>query len=301
MSGIINSVNTNTGAMIALDSLDETNQALAVTQKQVSTGFRVADASDDGAAFAIATTVRSTVGALNSANQQLGASQGLLSTTNSALTNIATTMGSMRDTLVKLADSSLSVSERTQDQAQYTSLANQVQSYIQDAAYNGQTLIGNITGSTGSFGSVNIARNEAGASYTIATAGGSEIYNSLISGSLAGTSATPMTATSAKAALVVGTNTDGGAAGTPGLFIRTLNVVETSLNTVGTEINYVNNQVSYNNNKIDALNTGLGSMVDADLAKELAQLTALQIRQQLGTQALSLANQAPQSLLSLFK
>ena len=119
MSGIINSVNTNTGAMIALDSLDETNQALAVTQKQVSTGFRVADASDDGAAFAIATTVRSTVGALNSANQQLGASQGLLSTTNSALTNIATTMGSMRDTLVKLADSSLSVSERTQDQAQY--------------------------------------------------------------------------------------------------------------------------------------------------------------------------------------
>jgi flagellin len=301
MSGIINSVNTNTGAMIALDSLDETNQALAVTQKQVSTGFRVADASDDGAAFAIATTVRSTVGALNSANQQLGASQGLLSTTNSALTNIATTMGSMRDTLVKLADSSLSVSERTQDQAQYTSLANQVQSYIQDAAYNGQTLIGNITGSTGSFGSVNIARNEAGASYTIATAGGSEIYNSLISGSLAGTSTTPMTATSAKATLVVGTNTDGGAAGTPGLFIRTLNVVETSLNTVGTEINYVNNQVSYNNNKIDALNTGLGSMVDADLAKESAQLTALQIRQQLGTQALSLANQAPQSLLSLFK
>jgi flagellin len=165
MSGTINSVNTNTGAMIALESLDETNHALTVTQKQVSTGFRVADASDDGAAFAIATTVRSTVGALNSANQQLGASQGLLSTTNSALTNIATTMGSMRDTLVKLADSSVTGTERTQEQAQYTSLTSQVKSYVQDAAYNGQTLIGNITGSTGSFGSVNISRNEAGASY----------------------------------------------------------------------------------------------------------------------------------------
>ena len=60
-------------------------------------------------------------------------------------------------------------------------------------------------------------------------------------------------------------------------------------------------QVSYNNDKIDALNSGLGSLIDADLAKESAQLQALQIRQQLGTQALSIANQAPQSLLSLFK
>ena len=73
------------------------------------------------------------------------------------------------------------------------------------------------------------------------------------------------------------------------------------LNTVGSEINYVTNQIKFNSNKIDALNLGLGSLVDADLAKELAQLQALQIRQQLGTQALSLANQAPQTLLSLFK
>jgi flagellin len=66
-------------------------------------------------------------------------------------------------------------------------------------------------------------------------------------------------------------------------------------------VNYVDDQVSYNSDKIDALNTGLGALVDADLAQESAQLQALQIRQQLGTQALSLANQAPQTLLSLFK
>ena len=80
-----------------------------------------------------------------------------------------------------------------------------------------------------------------------------------------------------------------------------MNAVGTALNTIGSEVNYVNNQVSYNSDKIDALNTGLGALVDADLAQELAQLQALQIRQQLGTQALSLANQAPQTLLSLFK
>jgi flagellin len=66
-------------------------------------------------------------------------------------------------------------------------------------------------------------------------------------------------------------------------------------------VNYVNNQVSYNSDKINSLNNGLGALIDADLAKESAQLQSLQIRQQLGTQSLSIANQAPQSLLSLFK
>ena len=80
-----------------------------------------------------------------------------------------------------------------------------------------------------------------------------------------------------------------------------MNSVGQELNTIGAAINYVTNQVSYNSDKIDALNSGLGALVDADLAKESAQLQALQIRQQLGTQALSLANQAPQTLLSLFK
>jgi flagellin len=80
-----------------------------------------------------------------------------------------------------------------------------------------------------------------------------------------------------------------------------MNSVNNELNTIGAAVNYVNNQVSYNSDKIDALNSGLGSLVDANLAQESAQLQALQIRQQLGTQALSLANQAPQSLLSLFK
>ena len=93
--------------MIALESLNKTNSALAAAQKQVSTGYRVADSTDDGAAYAIAQSVRSTVGALTSANQQLGNVQGLLSTTQSGLNNISNTMASMRDVLVKLSDSSV--------------------------------------------------------------------------------------------------------------------------------------------------------------------------------------------------
>src|SRR6476620_5033199 len=103
----LNSVNTNMGAMIALQSLNRTNADLATAEKRVSTGFRVADSTDDGAAFAIAQGVRSTVGALTSANQQLGNVQGLLSTTQSSLTDVSNTLASMRTVLVKLADASV--------------------------------------------------------------------------------------------------------------------------------------------------------------------------------------------------
>src|SRR5258707_14737076 len=102
----INSVNTNSSAQIALQSLNATNSMLQVVQKQVSTGFRVADAVDDGAAYAIAQGIRSTVGALTRANQQLGNVQGLLSTTISGLNNMSNTMFRMRDRLVQLSATS---------------------------------------------------------------------------------------------------------------------------------------------------------------------------------------------------
>jgi flagellin len=287
----LNSINTNMGAMIALKSLNETNSALQVVQKQVSTGFRVADATDDGAAYAVAQSIRSTVGALTSANQQLGSSQGLLSTTSSALSNVSNTMASMRNVLVKLSDSSVTGQDRTNYSAQYASMLANVKTFIQDANYDGKNLIaGTMTGANGSFARVAVARNESGSSYGIATFGGNAMYQSLAGLTTALNSPTG----AASAAVMIGTS--GGAT-----FISMFSTVSTALNTVGSEINYVNNQVSYNSSKIDSLNSGVGSLVDADLAKESAQLQSLQIRQQLGTQSLSTANQSPSALLSLFK
>ncbi|WP_428488236.1 flagellin [Rhodopila sp.] len=281
----VDSVNTNMGAMIALQSLQTTQTQLGVVQKQVSTGFRVADSTDDGAAYAIAQSVRSTVGALTAANQQLGGVQGLLSTTQSGLNDISNTMNSMRDILVNLSSGNVSADERTNYEKQYASKVTQIQTFIQDADYNGKTLIGNVSGSNGSFSRVAVARNESGSSYGIATFSGSALYNSI-----AFTTTQLGSATTVQALMTA-----------TGTFINQQNSVGQGLNTVGSEINYVNNQVSYNNDKIDALNSGLGALVDADLAKESAQLTSLQIRQQLGTQSLSMANSAPQSLLSLFR
>jgi flagellin len=281
----LNSVNTNMGAMVALQSLESTQSQLSVTEKQISTGYRVADSTDDGAAYAIAQNIRSTVGALTSANQQLGAVQGLLSTTQAGLNNISNTMASMRDVLVSLSSNSVQGTARTDYIKQYQTMLTNVQTDVQDADYTGKTLIGDLTGSSGTFGRVAVARNENGSTYGIASFSGSAMY-----GSISFTS-TQLAGASTVAALITATGT----------FLNQQSSIGTELNSIGSSVNYINNQTTYNNDKIDSLNSGLGSLIDADLAKESAQLTALQIRQQLGTQALSLANQAPQTLLSLFK
>ena len=282
----LNSVNTNLGAQIALESLNTTNAQLQATQKRISTGYRVADATDDGAAFAVAQKIRSSVSGLTTANQELGNVQGLLTTTTQSLTSVSDTANKqLKSLLVSLSSGSVAGDTRTQDIAQYNELMKGVKSNIQGAGYNGKTLVGNLSGSLGTFSGVNVVKDDQGGTYGIATFGGSAFFGSL---SFNGT--TLGSATAVAALLTTG-----------GTFTKKLNALGTALNTYGTVTTYVTNQVTYNSNKIDALNSGLGSLVDADLSKEAANLQALQTRQQLGTQALSIANQAPQSLLSLFK
>jgi flagellin len=280
----LGSIITNNSAMVALASLNATQSDLAMTEKQISTGYRVADAVDDGAAYAVAQRVRSDVGALTSANQQLGNAQGLLTTTSSALNNISQTMISARQVLVKLADSTVQGDTRTQYQDQYRSMLTSLKGFIEDAAYSGKTLIGDLTGSSGSYGGVAVIRNELGGTYGIATFSGSGFYNSIAF------DATTLTSTVAQAYITA-----------TGTFINQTSAIGSAMNTYGYATNYVQTQVSYNSDKIDAMNSGLGALIDANLTQESAQLQALQVRQQLGTQALSIANQAPQSLLTLFR
>ena len=282
----LNSIITNVGAQVALSSLDSINSQLAVAQKQISTGYRVADATDNGAAYAIAQRVRSDVSALTSANQQLGNVQGLLGTTSSALNDISNTLNSARDVLVKLADANTTGTQRTQYASQYQALAAQIRSFIADAGYNSKSLIGDIGGA--SVNSVNVVRNESGGTYNIATFSGSALYNGItFSAQIAST-----TTTAAKSIAALITN--------GGSFIKQLNSVANALNKYGSETNYVTNQISYNSDKMNALTAGLGSLIDANLAKESAVLQSLQIQQQLATQSLTVANQAPQSLLKLY-
>ncbi|HEY4252828.1 MAG TPA: flagellin [Roseomonas sp.] len=275
----LNSVNTNAGAMVALQSLNKTNDALAVTQKRISTGYRVADAKDDGAAFAVAQTVRSQVAGLTAANEQLGGVKGILDTALSSLGKVSDTMSDIRATLVRLADDTLNDEQRSQYEAQYTDLQTKVQNFITDATYNGRSLLSTDTSAGG--GSIATVRNENATTFTL---------NAVDGGSTLVVGSAPADAASAASALAAG-----------GDWETVNNAISDALNTFGSNSKYIDSQITYNNEKVDALKGGLGSLVDADLAKESATLQSLQIRQQLGTQALSIANQAPQSLLSLFR
>jgi len=280
----LNSVNTNMGAMIALQSLNRTNEALEATQKRISTGFRVADAKDDGAVFAVAQAVRADVRALTSANEQLGGVKGMLETTMSSLRNISETMTKMKEVLVKLADSNVTGQTRTDYEQQYDALRSSVQDFINDAGYNGKSLLKG-TGTTANqwATTLKVVRNQLGDQYAIGGYDASvSIYNSM--------GAAPGNATAAANALTAGSG-----------FGKAFKRVGVQLNIYGSNFNAVSNQITFNKDKIDAINSGLGALIDADLAKESARLQSLQIRQQLGAQSLGIANQSPQILLSLFR
>jgi flagellin len=137
---LLNSINTNIGATIALEALDSTTSQLQATQKQISTGYRVNDAKDDGAAYAVAQRVRSDVGALTTANQQLGDATGLVTTTITGLNQVSNTVNAARATLVTLADGDTTGTQRTQYIAQYNSDIANIKSDLQDDSYNGKTL-----------------------------------------------------------------------------------------------------------------------------------------------------------------
>jgi flagellin len=275
----MNSVNTNIGSQVALQSLNRTSDQLSVVQKRISTGFRVADAKDDGGAFAVAQSVRADVSGLTAANEQLGGTKGVLETTFAALGKVSESMVKIRETLTRLADGTINDSQRGQYEAQYTALRTQIENFVSDATYNGRTLLSTDTAAGG--GDITAVRNESGGTFTVAAIDGA--------GSLLVATA-PADAAAAQTALADG-----------GDFETVESAVADALNQFGSDSNYIDSQIRYNKDKVDAMEGGLGALVDADLAKESAKLQSLQIRQQLGTQAMSIANQSPQTLLSLFR
>ena len=237
----------------------------------------MSDAKDDGAAFAVAQSVRSDVAGLSSANEQLGGAQGLLDTTNAALKNVSNTMAQARGVLTKLAGDSLSTDERAQYTSQYTALKEQMDSFVEDANYNDKSLI---KGGAAAVDNVTVISNEKADQLTFTAVDG-ETFK---------LAAAPADAAAAKTALAAG-----------GDFELKEKAINDAMNKFGSDSKKLAAQVSFNKEKIDALEGGIGALVDADLAKESAKLQSLQIRQQLGTQSLSIANQAPQTLMSLFR
>ena len=276
-----NSVNTNRQAVFALQSLNLTNSELSGVQKRVSTGYRVADAKDDGGAFAVAQAVRSDVAGVTAVGEQLGGVKGVLQTTFAALSTVSDTMKQVRTTLTRLADGTINGDQREQYEKQYTLLTTQISDFIDDATYNGRTLLSTDDSVAVGGGDITGIRNEGGGTFTIEAGDGETLKLSTTA---------PVDAADAQGMIQAA-----------GDFDDIDGLISTALNEFGASMQYVENQITYNSKKVDAMNDGLGALVDADLAKESSKLQALQTRQQLGIQTLGIANQGPQVLLSLFR
>lgn len=296
----LNSVNTNIGAQIALQSLNKTTTSLQKTQKEISTGYRVADAADDGGAFAVAEKVRSDVSALTAVNTSLGNAKGLVGVTLSALGSLSSSLTTAKGLLVQIGDNSINATQRNQYITTFQNLVQTVANTVDGATYNGQTLTGAANGAVAGTAKT-VINNEVGSTSTIHAADNSGLANTLAA--LIGSTFTRTAGVDAFGAVTSGAaQTAAQAALATGAgFDVAQTALANQLNATGADSNFIDRTVTQNSAKIDSLNAGVGALVDADLAKESAALQSLQIKQQLGTQSLSIANQAPQSLLSLFK
>ena len=277
------SVNTNAGALFALQSLNKTNRALDTVQSRINTGLKVASARDNAAVFAIAQGQRGELAGLGAVKSSLDQASSSLNVALAAAEAVSDLLIQLKEKATAAADPSASTSTLTALNDEFKNLVAQIDTVVNNAEFNG----------------VNAVKT-GGKSITALTGvptGSSSIGNF----SITITASDISTATSGLS-LAAATITS---AGNASAALKSISTDETTLNTflskLGAGAKRVEIQRAFTDKLSDAIEIGIGNLVDADLARESANLQSLQVRQQLGLQALSIANQAPGSVLSLFR
>ena len=272
------SVNTNNGAAMALQYLTLTQGQLTQTQSAINSGLKVSSARDDGAVYAIAQNQRGQVAGYSAVINSINNATSSVDVALSAGQSISDLLIQMKQKALSASDSSLDTASRQALNANFTALRDQITTIVTNASFNGFNLV-NGTNSTIT------ALASADGSRRITTSG----QNMKLSGSIVSVATTASISTQAKASTLVAT-------------------IQTSLTNVNSALAKLSAgaakfsiQATFAQKLSDTLTTGIGNLVDANMAQESAQLQSLQVKQQLGIQALSIANQAPQAILSLFR
>ena len=278
----MNSINTNVGAMIALQSLNTTTQQLNTTQNRISTGLKIASAKDNGAIWAIAQNSRADISALDSVKDSIQRGQSTVDVAISAGQTISDLLNQMKAKALAGSDTSLDTNSRTALANDFVALRNQISKTITAASFNGTNLL-----KTGATSLYSLADSTGSSKLTV---------QAQVLGLTAGSAGTIITFT------VGSTFASATAAST---LVAQLTASITNVNAavakLGTGSNALSTHLSFISSLQDTMTTGVGNLVDADVAKESATLQALQTKQQLGIQALSIANQSSSTLLSLFR
>jgi flagellin len=275
-----NSINTNLGAMIALQNLNATNMALSTAQSRINTGFKIASAKDNGAIWAIAQNQRSDVGALGAVTDSLNRGKSTLDVAISAAETISDLLNQMKAKALAASDASIDTASRTAMNEDYKALRDQIKKTVTNASFNG----------------ANLLKTAAANIYSLADAAGSSKLT--IQAQIMGLGAAGSVLTVTAAASFSTATT---AAAQLALVNTSITQVNAAIAKMGTTSKAYDLHSTFVAKLIDTMEGGIGNLVDADVAKESATLQALQTKQQLGVQALSIANQSPQMLLSLFK
>jgi len=270
-----NSIITNAGAFTALRTLNFINRNLDTAQNRVSTGLKVTGALDNASSFAIAQGIRAELKAIDAVSQGLNNAKGVGNVAIAGATGVSDLLTDIRAKLTELSNEGITSAQRNILQDDFNSLVSQAASFVANATFNSIALL---TGTT----NINTLSNLSGGilSLTAQTNVGVQVR------SIA--AATLGTATNAQSVIA-------------NEFSNLESVVNSALGTLGAEVRALGLQTQFLEKIRDANDEGLGNIVDADLARESARLTSLQVQQQLSVQTLGIANQRPQSLLGLFR
>ena len=277
------SINTNTAAMAAIQNLNRTDRELQVSQQAISTGKKVANVKDNGAIWAIANRMGNDVSSLDRVRESAERAGAIVDTAISASESIMELLNEMKGKALAATQTGLSASSLSALNADFVQLRDQITSVVSNASFDGTNMVAATPANAVSLGDA---------------AGGNTLTISGISLALGST-------TVSVAALQTIGKATAGAIDDP---TAALTAVNNSINALGTQMatwgagsKRIEAHKQFVSKLQDALNTGIGSLVDADLAKESAKLTSLQTKQQLGLQALSIANSGSQNALALFR
>ena len=272
------SINTNVASMLAMQNLSRTQSELTTTQARIATGQKVSSAKDNGAIYAIANNMRGSSLALNAVRESLQRGQSSTDVALAAGETISDLLNQMKEKALAAADTQLNSSSRNAMNADFTALRDQITKAVNNANFNGFNLIKN--GGT----DITALADESGTSKI--TVAAQDL--SLGGGNVTVTASQDVTTTGNAATALSEVN-------------KSIANVSLALAKLGSGSKALATHLTFVNKLQDAIDAGVGNIVDADLAKESAKIQALQTKQQLGFQALSIANQGPSSLLSLFR
>lgn len=273
------SVHTNKPALTALQNLNKTNDDLTSVQNRVNTGLKVNNAKDNASVWAIAQGQRADIGSLGAVRMSLERAQSIAQVSMTAGETVSDLLVELKSKVVGAMDTSLDTNSRKALDSDFKAILRQISQAVSNAAFNGANMLNGTSGTGIQF----LANADATQKITLST------QNLSLGGAILTIAATASIQTVTNATTVFAALT------------TSIANVNQALGNLGSQGKQIDAHLNFVSKLTDVLEAGVGNLVDADLAKESAKLQALQVQQQLGAQALSIANSAPQIVLQLFR